>query len=36
MVKLKTIVGVTGVNRLMGYGEIEIITPEIIVEGEGE
>lgn len=36
MVKLKTIIGVTGINRFMGYGEIEIITPEIIVEGEGE
>lgn len=36
IVKLKTILGVNGINRFMGYGEIEIITPEIIVEEEGE
>ncbi len=36
MLKLKTILGVNGINRLMGYGELEIITPEIIVEGEGD
>lgn len=28
LVKLKTRVGVNGLNRLMGYGEIEIISPE--------
>lgn len=36
IVKLKTIIGVNGINRLMGYGEIEIITPEIIIEEEGD
>lgn len=32
IVKLKTIIGVNGINRLMGYGEIEIVTPETIIE----
>jgi predicted nucleic acid-binding protein len=36
IVKLKTIIGVNGINRFMGYGEIEIITPEIIIEEEGD
>lgn len=36
IVKLKTIIGVNGVNRFMSYGEIEIITPEIIIEEDGE
>ena len=34
IVKLKTIIGVNGINRLMGYGEIEIITPETIIGEE--
>jgi len=36
IVKLKTIIGVNGINRFMGYGEIEIITPEIIIGEEGD
>ena len=36
MVKLKTMLGVNGINRLMGYGELEINTPDIIGEGEGD
>ena len=36
IVKLKTIIGVNGINRFMGYGEIEIITPEIIIEEESD
>lgn len=35
MVKIKTILGVNGVNKLMGYADIQIVTPEIIV-GEEE
>ena len=31
MVKLKTILAVNGINKYMGYGEIEILTPEAIV-----
>jgi len=34
IVKLKTILGVNGINRFMGYGEIEIITPEVIIIAE--
>lgn len=36
MVKLKTIIGVNGINRGMGYGEIEIVTPMFLVGGEEE
>lgn len=36
IVKLKTIIGVNGINRFMGYSEIEIITPEIMIEEEGD
>ena len=36
IVKLKTMIGVNGINRFMGYGEIEIIIPEIIIEEEGD
>lgn len=36
MVKLKTTIGVNGINKFQGYGELEIITSEIIVEGEGD
>ena len=36
IVKLKTIIGVNGINRFMGYREIEIITPEIIIEEDGD
>lgn len=36
MVKLKTILGVNGINRIQGYGEIEIITPISIVGGKEE
>jgi len=35
MVKIKTILGVNGINKLMGYADIEIVTPEVIV-GEEE
>jgi predicted nucleic acid-binding protein len=35
MVKIKTIFGVNGINKLMGYADVEIVTPEAIV-GEGE
>ncbi len=35
MVKLKTILSVNGINKYMGYGEIEILTPEAVV-GEEE
>ena len=34
MVKIKTIFGVNGVNKLTGYSDIEIVTPEVIVEEE--
>jgi hypothetical protein len=35
MVKIKTILGVNGINKLMGYADIQIVTPEVIV-GEEE
>ena len=31
MVKLKTILSVNGINKYMGYGEIEILTPEAVI-----
>ena len=31
LVKLKTRVGVNGLNRLLGYREIEIVSPEEVV-----
>jgi predicted nucleic acid-binding protein len=34
MVKIRTILGVNGVNKITGYSDIEIVTPEVIV-GEG-
>jgi len=34
MVKLKTILAVNGINKYMGYGEIEILTPEAIIREE--
>jgi len=34
MVKLKTILAVNGINKYMGYSEIEILTPESIIETE--
>lgn len=36
MVKLKTILAVNGINKYMGYGEIEILTPEAVVGEEEE
>ena len=36
MVKLKTIIGVNGINKLMGYGEIEIFPPNIIIGEDDE
>lgn len=36
MIKLRTILGVNGINRALGYGEIEIITPISVVGGEEE
>lgn len=36
MVKLKTILAVNGVNKYMGYGEVEILTPESVVGEEDE
>lgn len=35
MVKLKTIIGVNGINKFMGYADIEILSPDSIV-GEDE
>jgi len=35
MVRLKTIIGVNGINKYMGYGEIEILSPDSII-GEDE
>jgi len=35
MVKLKTIIGVNGINKLMGYTDIEILSPDSII-GEEE
>lgn len=35
MVKIRTILGVNGINKLMGYLEIEIVTPEFITEEGG-
>ena len=34
MVKIKTIIGVNGINKLMGYADIEIVTPEVVIEEE--
>lgn len=34
MVKLKTIIGVNGINKGMGYGEIEIISPLSLIGEE--
>lgn len=34
MVKLKTKRGVSGINRLEGYREIEILTPQEVIESE--
>ena len=36
MVKLITILAVNRINKYMGYGEIEILTPEAVVEEEEE
>jgi len=35
IVKYKTIIGVNGVNKMLGYREIEILTPESLI-GEEE
>lgn len=35
MVKIKTILGVNGINKLMGYADVEIVTPEVVI-GEEE
>lgn len=35
MAKIRTILGVNGINKLMGYSEIEIVTPEVVI-GEEE
>jgi predicted nucleic acid-binding protein len=35
MVKIKTILGVNGINKIMGYSDIEIVTPEVVI-GEEE
>jgi predicted nucleic acid-binding protein len=35
MVRLKTVLAVNGINKYMGYGDIEIVTPETII-GEDE
>ncbi len=32
MVRLKTIVGVNGINKYMGYGEIEILSRKALLE----
>ena len=34
MVKYKTIIGVNGVNKMLGYKEIEILTPESMIGGD--
>ena len=34
MVRAKTIFGVNGINKMLGYGEVEILTPDSLV-GEG-
>lgn len=34
IVKYKTIIGVNGVNKMLGYKEIEILTPESLVGEE--
>lgn len=36
MVNLKTIHGISGVNRLMGYKEMEIVTPEMMNQEDEE
>lgn len=36
MVKLKTIIGVNGINKFMGYNEIEILSPDSIIAEEEE
>jgi predicted nucleic acid-binding protein len=36
MVKIRTILGVNGVNKIMGYSDVEIVTPEVIVGEEDE
>lgn len=35
MVKIRTILGVNGINKLMGYSDIEIVTPEVVIDEEG-
>jgi len=35
MVKLKTILSVNGINKYMGYADIEILTPEAVVGEDG-
>lgn len=35
IVKYKTIIGVNGVNKMLGYKEIEILTPESMIGEEG-
>jgi predicted nucleic acid-binding protein len=34
MVRLQTIIGVNGLNKGMGYGEIEILSPESVIDEE--
>lgn len=34
MVKIKTILGVNGINKIMGYSDIEIVTPEVVINVE--
>jgi len=32
MVKLKTIRGVNGINRMLGFKELEILTPQSLIQ----
>lgn len=34
MVRAKTIFGVNGINNLLGYGELEILSPDSMVDAE--
>jgi hypothetical protein len=36
MVIVKTILGINGINKLLGYKEIGIVSPDIIFEEEEE
>ncbi len=36
MVRAKTIFGVNGINKMLGYGELEILSPDSMVDEEDD